>query len=1196
MKTVKNLKLKFTATLTALVVTATANALPPRNGSLVINEKYGHECFDPEAAMPANAAMSTMTSSMNCNSIPDPVKFCECVDIIAEPLGIDNYNEEFKRAFIQANLFKNQRNFDIGIGIKFRDEFLNGLILTEDLDEEFIGEKGCGTFERHDLDENPIANRVNDRFNKELVEIMNFGKRRGKNGDESRRVAATARTDVPNANREDWQKRREELNAQINTNSDSLRRAKAIEKENNRKAVSRIIQYMATTESNPGSGRSIAKEFINPEVVNTMQQQTASKDLFNLTASGSLVESAATNASDVFKRVLVDLQDDPAIKSSSLGMSPDKNLMNDINQVFQTMVETSLQEEKFARMINVEKVLKEDEFNGENVQDLVNQIFERSIKDQIWERCVRLRHDYSKFLEAFKENGHHTEAFSYQDAEREYNDTYNSGDLSEETINTAERTYRRMERMLSSDFGKTFTDEPHKLMVAIDLNYCNTPPTSPKANVIMEAKLASVKAEEAEEYGMASATDHLNADSGRFPASAPVRRVNVEELSDDLYIALDLDNQYKQAIALYDSTSMKRTQLEFELEKEKRALRALEQDPGSDTSLKNHARNRISTLTGEIEAAKILEANAKDKVDEAHDKYSEHDRMSFRKHGKHYRDRMDANLGHLVDNNECYKRYIENEKGELIPNPNWAKEAAACQAKIQQQLLSELDVKVTPPNLNNGSSYYSTNAQDNIDLSTKRTEARDNRFTLANEVTVQELERIGDDLGKSFVKSRRLSDSSTKRPKKRPDNINSQNNALKNSSSKEDSDPFATEKEFNEKEIERLEKLNDSSLAESGLEKGFDEERIQARKSKNTDSTLPDNEVGEKFTQIAETLGQLPGVDGKNTSGQSSDGKVKSTSKIQKEAEAIIEREEELKRAQAKIEAQKQEDAKIAANANTAAISPEYEKLLAEVKALREQNLELQKGVTSMTEQRKAEVVAADNAQRRQATIEQQVANEAEINNPQNFENQGFAASGRSPASDNSAERTQIVNNGVKKANAVVNNGNSAPANVAANQNKVATVTPLPTPTSRGGELQNATVALNSAISLEAKALPILSGVDQSREILTGNEGLNGYLNLVGSKNELTMDSFNEIRLDPAKFAQFEIDSSQPIIIKTPNGHMVMLAVVEGDQVKGFRYVKEIKPEHVERRIASEQEEILEEKRRIIYEANLDALFEETTK
>ena len=50
--------------------------------------------------------------------------------------------------------------------------------------------------------------------------------------------------------------------------------------------------------------------------------------------------------------------------------------------------------------------------------------------------------------------------------------------------------------------------------------------------------------------------------------------------------------------------------------------------------------------------------------------------------------------------------------------------------------------------------------------------------------------------------------------------------------------------------------------------------------------------------------------------------------------------------------------------------------------------------------------------------------------------------------------------------------------------------------------------------------------------------------------------------------------------------------MLEGDQIKDFRFVKEIRPQDVERRIASERLEIFKAKQRLVYKVDLDSLIE----
>jgi hypothetical protein len=1172
--------------MTTLVVPK-ANALPPLDGQMISNAQYGHECYDPNATQPKNEAMSTIMESMNCNSITDTVKFCECVKHVADLLELDNPLDQFKRTFIEDKVMSHSRNLTLGLNLKFRDSFLTAFKKTEGI-ENF---DYCSVTKDKDLSEHPIAARIHKRMQQDLIQ---FNQVTNSREFQQQRQNATEQITAHMTDEEKtkFESERIQIHAGIQRNVSSINKASQVKKTDNREAAAFIVKFMATNKS--ASGNSYAKEFLN---IKTNQSTEQNQDvlMFDLLGSTENSETAGTilQRARLFKIVMDKVKSSPEIKNSSLGLSNDQELMSDLFGVFNRMVTSSLKKLEGLDGINFDKPLDPNTLNDSDVMNRVNESFNLNINEAFEESCLSVVNEYEMFLRAFEKNGHSPEAFSYGEAERVYDDLFSSSprytphDTSRED---AEKAYRILEAKLAQSYSQHMEPQKaSKLMVGLDLHYCTKPPTAPSytgANLFHAMRKINDAGE--------------NVADGFFPPEISLGgdksgiKDLIQRMEGAAKTSLELNSTYLKAVEHYNSSSLKTSQIKLELERQRNALEKINAEENSDMLLKNMTINRITDLEADLIKATKVEEAASDAVNTAYQNFQQQDRKSYHEFGPGYRALMDSQLGWLVDKQEdCFKRYIKTENG-YVPNPNWHEEAAKCQQDIRNQIKEELAIDFNNTGDSGHTSYYSTDAGANLSRSYDRSDSRIAKAGIIKNASIDDLDKYGQGIKEDIRKFTGAIEPSVPSRKgevnsspSTDDSIQKLKNEISEASDKlldKKMDPFASESEIVD--------ANSASQLKEDLPKEQEGAVARDARTANTEgqeSGATDSEINNKFDEISKTLGQLPGNAGATANNDTSNPE---TTRIQEEAQAIIQREEEIAKTKELAKEVVEVNQDQSSSAESTGMSPEYEKLLAEVQALRQKNNDLQTNVAQMTETRKTRQQQVQRAQNVIETTQEETV--ASVSNEAPTETYNFNENGRQPASVN-----ESANYANAKANTVNNakRGGIAPrVQTGGKGSQIDDSTPLPTPTSRGGELQNATIALNSTISNDSPALPILSGVDQSREVLTGDSGLNGYLRLVGSNNELSLDSFNEIRLNPEKFSQLNIDSSQPIIIKTPNGHMVMLAVVEEDVVKGFRYVKEIKPEHVSRRIASEEAELQERKERLIQEVDLEALLDSGTK
>lgn len=1154
-----------------------AQALPLREGArkFTPNQNYGSECFDPTVTMPTGKSVMDMTV-LNCNTIQEPYKFCQCVEKMAEAMDFQDPIQQFKDFFIKDKVLNNARNLNIGLNLKFRDALMSELIKGHEMDEARNSDS-CNLFYEGKVDpeREPLKAAVHEKM---LTDIVSYVDNREQTESDSDRKHT----------------RDEILTEQLALEEgvESIKKARRIRKRSNNKAIYAMIKYAATR--NYGDGRSLAAEFIQPTSgwggFFNEGAKSAFKGMLGFEDEHGV---AVAKRSNIFNQIREEMSADPNVRDSILGVEDSFERSQDINAVFSKVLQDAFSHLKATGYDFTKPIEDPAQLAGldeRNLKHLLGEQLDESFLNGTQKQCNALNEEYHKYLRSFTETGFSRDGVTgLREAEFEYDRFFS--EAAAHSPKRAEWIYRKLEKDLLDNNNTFPVEDPNKMMVLLDIHYCQKEPTKPR-EPMSSLEMAALTP---------SAVRATASAQGAYYDSDEKRR----ELAKDLRRTHGFQREYKAAVESYNGLSFKIAEIEANIEKTKKDIEEEEKRGAASADVVATLKAKLTELENDLNQTRQAATQAQQVAEEAFAKYKAADSEAYYKHGEAYLAVQRWANGNAVDESGCSNQFIR--QGERwVPNPNWHADSAKCMLAIQEKLKEEYNLDfesddysdVMPP------TYYSTDAETNRNYSAIRTTIRNANY----ETTISS---SADDLRERFEKSQEQFDPTAviRGPVSvgdRQGKDNTEEPLIPKATAP--ADPFQSLKE-GEIAADNLDSSSTSKpedspadAAEDAKDKKKDakiserEEDDRRKNEKNNEEREERNKaISEKFAQIKDTIDKYSGP---NAAGvEFSDERQAELARIQREAREVEEREAAL------LEGEQNYNEGVAASEKASSDpnkpkDPLYDGLLAEIDSLRNANEKLQGEVDQISGKRKKTGPSKVSAN---AAIAASSGPAASAQDPSVTSVNGDSTN-RQPASFGNAQVIASGAGGTSSATGGrVVNASTAPRTLSSGQDRHSALRSageeaLPAPLSRGGELQDATVALNKDIDASAVALPILSGIGKSQEILTGSYGFERFLTLVGSSNELSLEDFNEIRLNPAKYGDLKIDNNQPIIVRTSEGHMVMLPVMKGDTITGFRYVKEIRPEHVDRRIASEKSQIAELKARLIRDADLDALIEANTK
>jgi hypothetical protein len=129
----------------------------------------------------------------------------------------------------------------------------------------------------------------------------------------------------------------------------------------------------------------------------------------------------------------------------------------------------------------------------------------------------------------------------------------------------------------------------------------------------------------------------------------------------------------------------------------------------------------------------------------------------------------------------------------------------------------------------------------------------------------------------------------------------------------------------------------------------------------------------------------------------------------------------------------------------------------------------------------------------------------------------------------------------------------------------------------------------------EAQRLPINRDKSEAPVLPYSNKDevnleTQNFIELVGTGNEITFKEFEAARSSGKLNDKF--DPEKPVLVKTENGHVVMLPLIKDGKVVAFKFIKELSVEEAKDYFVAEQTTLEEESQRLIEYSRLIGLLE----
>lgn len=1161
---------------------------------------------------PGSQAIDTATEFFNCHLKEDPLEFCQCVDRMAAAFNIpiDESLEKFQKYYTNYQTL----NLNVNDLIEFRREldFLNQVktnnTQTCDLNDYL---------KPRDFEGNDIGRLLQEKFDA-IGKFVTFdrenrghGRRPAAEGEESdgdRRERGRGRG---HRGSEDWHSEDMKANWEdLSMTRGILRSGSAVDPQTKTEMVNLMIRSMFSISDPDNPSQPLAKKYLSlskdlhsphdfqPNMNFMTQQKEENSGLAKNNARNELYRQIKENIKashpDIYNNSLLGISESESTGTSEV----DKTFQDALGNFVLNFEE---------RAGNFDEIIPADQESAILDGQIIDWIsperasgrygFNTAIQQTHQVQCFALGRRYKQFINNFKSAASEP---TIQDAQDIYASMFSAPSPNEpldlkkqnatfgyKRFEHSLRRIRRIQSFINPD--KELSRDEQILPFLMDIHYCHKPPTSPE---VPEQTMASLIGERGDASG------------ARAPAShESVRMRDVHGVAENASIedqTKHVVNQIKQSHHLKNAWDLKQQELDRyqmresnlrdsmgHLRKEIEELNELPDPPealiAEKEALLVDMQNDLTVIENRIT---VLQT-------ENNDAYTAFNEF-------HVQAQDDPITGTAYF--ELYNVFVHNFKscdirpnsvgaaGRIITNPNYAAELAACNNAAAATVANSSNIvsqrayaKLTA----SGTDLVLSTTEDEVvsDLQ-KEQQMRDNQDYLSSAGSVNALElytskpNYESDM-KSIIK-RELSNIGK-------DKVGS-DDLYKGLLSTEGEDPFddaiveSIEDAINNNEIKSVSKNIQPQGQEATANKLSDQARELASEQQKRNSGLADqefNEFRQNLSEARQGFESQPAAAAGQQAGSFDFGKL---GNIEAQADALAAREKELE------EGQKRYQESIAeTEAASDEIDPNspYGKLLEELKALRAENEGLRDQVSSVLDSR--EKMESETDELREE-LDEDVDQEASTQTRR-------IAQGQSGSSNN------FGSSGFNDAPGF--GGNSAPAGNA----QVASVTPsqrdvsLPTPTdvtsggdgsvslpAAGGRSIASVQGASKGEIISNDGLTLSMGADASTDPLVGTGGFELFLSLVGSNNEVSIETFRELRTDPNKFEQMNLDPSKPLIVKTPHGHLVMMPVVQSEKVSGFRYIKDIKPSQVDRRIASERDQIVAGQQRLVREADLESL------
>lgn len=1158
---------------------------------------------------PSSQAIDTATEFFNCHLKENPLEFCQCVDRMAAAFNIpieDSLNK-FEKYYTNYQTL----NLNVNDLIEFRREldFLNQVktnnTQTCDLNDYL---------KPQDFEGNDIGKLLQEKFDA-IGKFVTFDK---ENNGHGRRPAAEGDEDSAGRSergrghrgQEDWHS--DDMKAtweDLSMTRGVLRSGSAVDPQTKTEMVNLMIRSMFSISDPDNPSQPLAKKYLSlskdlhsphdfqPNMNFMTQQKEENSGLAKNNARKELYrqikENIKTSYPDIYNNSLLGISE-----SDSTGTS-------EVDKTFQDALGNFVLnfEERAGNFDEIVPANQESAILDGQIIDWISPErasgrygFNTAIQQTHQVQCFALGRRYKQYINNFKSAASEP---TIQDAQDIYTSMF-SAPSPNEPLNLKKQNatfgYKRFEhslrriRKIQSFINpeKELSRDEQILPFLMDIHYCHKPPTSPE---VPQHTISSLIGE------------RDNPTGGHSPASfESVRMRDVHGVTDSPNIdeqTKHVVNQIKESHELKRTWDLKQQELDRYQMRESnlkdsighlgREIEELNSLPDPPAALIAEKETLLEDMKNDL---KVIESRIVNLQEENNNAYT-----SFNEFHVLAQDDPITGTAYI----ELYNVFVHNfnscdirpnsvgSGGQIIANPNYAAELAACNNAAAATVANSSNIvsqRAYAALTASGTDLVVSTTEDEVvlDLKTEQ-QIRDNQEYLTSAGSVNAL-----DMYTSTPNYESNMNTIIKRELNRIGKSKVGNNDLyKGLLSSNTEDPFSdaiVDSIEDAVENNKIKNVSKNILPQEQESKMSDQAKDLASEQQRKSYNLADQEFNDFRQNLSEArrgFDSQPAAAAGQKSGSFDFGKL---GNIEAQADALAARERELK------EGQKRYEESIAASASASEeIDPNspYGRLLEELKALRAENEGLKEQVSDVLESR--ERIESETDELRDEIEED--ANEEVSDQTRRV------AKGKSGSSNN------FVSSGF---NATPSFGGNAPS--AGNTGNTQTTTTasqgdvsLPTPTdvnaNGDGSVSLPAVGGRGIASVQGSSkgeiisndgLTLSMGADTSADPLVGTGGFELFMSLVGSNNEVSIETFRELRTDPTKFEQMNLDPSKPLIVKTPHGHLVMMPVVQSKKVSGFRYIKDIKPSQVDRRIASERDQIEAGQQRLIKEADLESL------